>query len=84
MPSGPLSARVAKNIRAIARKRRKPLTVLADFADVSRPHLFAFLAGKKDVTLSWLEKVAGALEVDPHELVLPIGSTTEDPTRRNG
>ena len=69
-----LSARVAKSIRAAAKKKRKPLTVLADLSGVSRPHLFAFLAGKKDVTLGWLEKVAAGLGVDPHELVRPYSS----------
>lgn len=74
MPEQKLRARVAKNVRAIAKSKRKPLTVLADLAGVSRPHMFAFLGGRKDVTLGWLEKVALALDVDPQELLRPRSS----------
>ena len=42
---------------------------LADLAGVSRAHLFAFLKGDTDITLTRLEQVAGALGVDVVELV---------------
>ena len=40
------------------------ISAVADFAGVSRAQMFAFLQGNKDITLGWLEKVAGALGVD--------------------
>ncbi len=46
-----------------------PLSLLADFAGVSRAHFFDVLALRKDATLSWLIKVALALGVDVAELV---------------
>jgi len=60
---------VAENIRIIAKRKKIALIALADFAGVSRAHLFAFLAGKKDVTVGWLAKVAVALDVLPSELL---------------
>ena len=45
------------------------VVTLADFAGASRAHLFAFLKGERDITLGWLEKIAGVLEVDPADLL---------------
>ena len=60
---------MADNIRQIAARKQMALTGLADFAGVSRSHLFAFLKGERDMTLGRLEKIAGALEVDAEDLV---------------
>lgn len=60
---------MAANIRALAETRGMPLSLLADFAGVSRAHFFDVLALRKDATLSWLTKVALALGVDVSDLV---------------
>ena len=62
---------VARNVRAAARRKRVPLTSLADFSGTSRSQLFAVLALTTSPTVDWLAKVAAALEVAPWELLAP-------------
>jgi len=66
-----LRADVIANIRAHASQRNVPLSLLADFAGVSRAHFFDVLAGRKDPTLTWLAKVAAALGIDVSDLLTP-------------
>ena len=71
MDSAELRARVANRIRELAAKRHLQIIELADRAEVSRAHLFAVLAGRKSPTLDYLNRLATALDCDPHELVKP-------------
>jgi len=64
-----LRALVAKNVRAVAKRRGVALTALADFAAVSRSQLFAVLASETSPTLDWIAKVATALDVEPWQLL---------------
>ena len=64
---------VAGNIRRFAREKNVPINSLADFAGVSRTQLYDFLAGRKGISLDWLEKIALALEVEPWRLLAPPG-----------
>jgi transcriptional regulator with XRE-family HTH domain len=64
-----LLAIVAENVRSLAKQKGMTLDGLADFAGVSRRQLYNLLAGKHDVTLGWLEKVAEALDVEPTGLM---------------
>jgi DNA-binding phage protein len=66
-----LRALVAKNVRAVARRKGVALTALADFAAVSRSQLFAVLARETSPTIDWLAKVATALDVEPWQLLAP-------------
>ena len=73
-----LRKNVASNIREMAERKGKQITSIPDFAGVNRAHFFAFLSGKQDVTLGWLEKIAIALEVEPEELVRRISQEESD------
>jgi transcriptional regulator with XRE-family HTH domain len=64
-----LQAIVAENIRSRADEKAITLDRLADFAGVSRRQLYNFLAGKHDITLGWLAKIAKALQIDPETLL---------------
>jgi transcriptional regulator with XRE-family HTH domain len=77
-PGDELHRRLARNLRALARARRVPLSHLADRAGVGRTQLWDLMAGRRSVTLRWLERVARALEVDPADLLAP------DQARRRG
>ncbi len=60
---------IAVNIRAYASDKALSLDALADFAGVSRRQLYSFLAGEKDVTIGWLEKIAAVLDVELVDLL---------------
>jgi lambda repressor-like predicted transcriptional regulator len=60
------------NIRHEAAERGLALNSLADFAGVTRSHLFAVLAGDSYPTIEWLAKIAEALEVEPWRLLKPV------------
>jgi DNA-binding Xre family transcriptional regulator len=64
---------VIRNIKAIARERGIMLTYLPDHAGVGRSTFFAFTAGKHSPTLSWLAKIADALDVDVADLLRKRG-----------
>ena len=66
-----LRALVARNVRAIAKRKRVALTALADFAGVSRSQVFAVLKSATSPTLDWIAKVATALDVEPWQLLAP-------------
>jgi transcriptional regulator with XRE-family HTH domain len=61
--------RVAARIRELAADRSLALSHLADRAGVGRTHLGYVMSGKRSPTLSWLVKIASALDVDPIELL---------------
>lgn len=71
MDADALRAVVAENIRAAARRKKVTINALADFATVSRAQMFNVLAGTSSATTDWLAKVAGALEVEPWQLLSP-------------
>jgi phage repressor protein C with HTH and peptisase S24 domain len=60
---------VAANIRSIAKRRRRTINALADFAGVSRAQMFNVLAARTGATVDWLAKVASALDVEPAALL---------------
>lgn len=66
-----MRAVVAENIRAAARRKKVTINALADFATVSRAQMFNVLACSSSATTDWLAKVAGALEVEPWQLLSP-------------
>lgn len=66
-----LRARIASRIREIAKRRKLPLSRLADQAEVSRAHLWEVLAGRRAPTSDILSRLATALSVDPVALVRP-------------
>jgi hypothetical protein len=72
---------VARNIRALAARRRIGVSVLADLAGVSRTQMFAVLGCTKATTVDWLEKVAHALGVEPWRLLAEGESGQGEPKK---
>jgi DNA-binding phage protein len=62
---------LARNIRALAKKKRIKLTHLADFADTGKSQLFRVLACETSPSLRWIVKMATALDAEPWELLAP-------------
>jgi len=62
---------VVRRIRETARQRKIRVTHLPDRAGVSRSHFWEVMACRKSPTLSWLKKVADALDADAADLVRP-------------
>lgn len=67
----PHHERLAGRIRLLAEARGMTLTRLADFSGRSRSHFWDVLAGRKSPTLQWMASIAGALAVEPWELIAP-------------
>lgn len=63
-------------IRALAKRRRIPITLLAALAGVGEGHFWKVLKGASSPTVRWLKKIATALEVEVADLVTmpPEGS----------
>lgn len=63
--------RLAGRLDAIRVKHEYSLNFLADAAQIGRGHLSNIFAGRSNVTLTTLVKLAYALGVDPAELLAP-------------
>jgi transcriptional regulator with XRE-family HTH domain len=59
------------NIRALREKRKWAQIDLALCAEVSQAAVCLAETGQRNLTLAMLEKIAGALDVQPHELLKP-------------
>lgn len=64
-----LQARIVANIRAKLAEEGKSPERLALEIGMSKSYLYAFLGGRKDITLKSLERIAKGLEIDIKELV---------------
>ena len=64
-----LRAQFAQNLRTIRQSKGITQSSLARMADVSRVHLNKLERGKFSITLETLASIAGALNVNPAELV---------------
>lgn len=64
-----LHQRVVDRIRKLAEERGIPITHLPERARVGRSHFFGVMAGSSSPTLSWLSRIAEALEADVEALV---------------
>lgn len=64
-----LRARVAEQIRALAKRRKVSLRRLPVDAGISRATLYSVLQGRTPATTDTLAKLAYALRVDPIELL---------------
>lgn len=62
---------LARNIRALAREKGKPLNTWAELAGVSRAQLYAVLGKKTAPSIDWVEKLAQAIDVEPWTLLVP-------------
>jgi transcriptional regulator with XRE-family HTH domain len=60
--------KVVKNIRKFLAQRGISAEKLAFEIDMSKSYLYAFLSGKKGITLESLERIADGLEVDVKQL----------------
>jgi transcriptional regulator with XRE-family HTH domain len=62
-----LQKRVATKIRAILKKRKKSAEKLALELELSVSYFYAFLNGRKGITLETISRIAEGLDVDPKE-----------------
>lgn len=75
--SGNLNTIVGNNVRKERQKRGLSQEELAELADLHRTYIGMIERAEKNVTISSLEKVASALNIDIRELFAPpdgIGS----------
>ena len=61
--------RVGRNIRVLRTQKEWTQKVLGDFAEVSRQHIADIEAGKKEMRLRTLERIAGELSVEIADLL---------------
>lgn len=64
-----LRARLAENVRFLAKERGIAINALADSIGVSRGTLHYMVTCQTAATIDTLAKVAGGLDVDPAELL---------------
>lgn len=67
-----LQTRVIENIKTIRKQLGLSQEKLADKADISRQMMNDIEGKRRWLTKSTLTKLCNALEVDPHELFVPI------------
>jgi hypothetical protein len=60
---------LARRIGELRARRKKTIVALAGLADVSAAHLYDVVGCKKAATVDFIEKVAGALGVEPWQLL---------------
>lgn len=70
-----LDARLAANVRRIAKEKGLVLSHLPDFAGVNAAHFWYVLSGKRSPTVAWLAKLATAFGVDIVDLLRPPSTT---------
>jgi transcriptional regulator with XRE-family HTH domain len=64
-----LERTLARRLREFARKRGRPLYVIAELAGFSRPAFWNILNGVSSPTLNTVQRLAAALDVRPLELL---------------
>jgi transcriptional regulator with XRE-family HTH domain len=69
MKPGPTRHIVAENLRRELEGQTLSMNEFASFAGVSRSQVYDVLAGRKAPSVDWLQKVAGALKVEPWTLL---------------
>ena len=62
---------LARNIRSRAAERNVTLNRLADFAGISRAHLFHILAGTRGASIDVVAKIASHFDLEAWELLVP-------------
>lgn len=70
---------VSRNLRRLRVERQISQDDLALMADVERAYVGHLERGTKNPTVVLLEKLADALDVEVHELLLPIRDGTPNP-----
>jgi transcriptional regulator with XRE-family HTH domain len=71
---------LARQLRELAREKRIPLSHVADRAGVSRSYFWLLLDGENSATLSLVQKIADALDVEPLTL---LGAGQDDARKRD-
>jgi len=65
---------VGGNIRRLRKSKRLTLEKLAERSESNPKYLGGVERGEENIGMKKLEQVAGALKVDPYELLLPSGA----------
>lgn len=68
-----ISALAAANIKRVMMERKILLTELAKQSSLSKGSLSTYFSGKRTLTLRSLEKIAIALNLQPHLLIQDVG-----------
>jgi transcriptional regulator with XRE-family HTH domain len=64
-----ICVRIGRRIRVLRTERGWTQAMLADHAEITREHLSELESGKKEMGVRTLERIAGALEVAPVDLL---------------
>jgi transcriptional regulator with XRE-family HTH domain len=68
----------ATNLRRARHKSKLTQEVLAHEAGIDRTYVSALERGLYSVSLDTIERIAGALSIEPHILLIPFISAKED------
>ena len=69
---------IGKTIKNLRLSKNLSQEVLSSFAGIARSHLSMIENGTKNANFETICKIAGALEMAPHELVIKIEETYRD------
>ncbi len=74
---------LAKRLREVAEEKGIPISHVADRAGMSHSYFWKLLAAKASTSLKSVERLAGALGVDPLELLTEKAGATTKKTPRS-
>lgn len=60
---------IGKKIKQLREAKNLTLEQLADLIGTDRQHIWNIEAGRKNITLDYLDKIARALQVSQHEFI---------------
>ena len=70
---GDLQRTVGQNLRALRQQRGLSQEAFADVLGVHRTYMGGVERGERNLTLRSVERLAGRIDVDPLELLRPLG-----------
>jgi transcriptional regulator with XRE-family HTH domain len=66
---GDLQRRLGRNLRSLRRAKGLSQEAFADALDIHRTYMGGLERGERNVTLKTVERIAGALGIDPADLL---------------
>jgi transcriptional regulator with XRE-family HTH domain len=70
---GDLQRRLGRNLRSVRRAKGLSQEAFADVLQIHRTYMGGLERGERNITLKTVERIAGALGVDPAELLSESG-----------
>ena len=74
---GRLERLLARRLREVAKQKGLALSHVADRAGLARSYMWRLLDGSSSATLSAVQRLADALEVDPASLLIPAATVAQ-------